>query len=126
MASSGKTEEPSPSTDAAVGAERLSFPQHLASGGFLGRPTPKVPKEGQESVWAPPFTRPPTLRKVARHAVVEVGDVVIADAKEAYQVCETSHPPTWCVYGGCYHKLGAVSLTKRHNLPAGTCRRLLS
>eukprot|EP00040_Diaphanoeca_grandis_P013138 m.66407 g.66407 ORF g.66407 m.66407 type:complete len:190 (-) comp23686_c0_seq1:99-668(-) len=78
----------------------LSFPQHLASGGFLPHPTPDNAPPGTESVWAPPFTRPPTTREVTGiNVVVRVGpkddSPILVTSTVAKQVLETSHPPTW-------------------------------
>lgn len=79
----------------------LSFPEHMASGGSLPRPTGSqrvTPGPGQQSVWEPPFTRPPTIRDVAgRHAIVRIGEdgPVLIDSRSGVQVCEISHPPTW-------------------------------
>lgn len=79
----------------------LSFPQHLASGGSLPQPSGAQrvkPGPGQQSVWEPPFTRPPTTRDVSgRHVVLRIGEdgPILIDSKSAVQVCETSHPPTW-------------------------------
>ena len=55
-----------------------------------------VPAEGQESVWD--YPRPPALDVVERHVVVASGDVVLADARRAIRVLETSHPPTFYVH----------------------------
>lgn len=82
----------------------LSFPKHAASGGYLPRPSALErikPGPGQESVWEYPFTRPPTFRAVpGQHAVIKVnlpggGQVGLVDSKNATQVLEESHPPTW-------------------------------
>ena len=54
-----------------------------------------VPAPGQESVWD--YPRPPSLERTARHVVVELGGVVIADTVRAWRVCETSHPPVYYV-----------------------------
>jgi uncharacterized protein (DUF427 family) len=85
----------------AVNAMPLSFPQHSASGGSLPRPDRSQviqPKPGQTSVWAPPFTRPPSVRDVAgKHVVLRIGEdgPVLLESKRGVQICETSHPPTW-------------------------------
>jgi uncharacterized protein (DUF427 family) len=43
------------------------------------------------------YPRPPSLAITARHVVVELGGVVIADTARAWRVCETSHPPVYYV-----------------------------
>jgi uncharacterized protein (DUF427 family) len=54
-----------------------------------------VPGAGQESVWD--YPRPPSLAQTGRHVVVELGGEVIADTRQAWRVCETSHPPVYYV-----------------------------
>jgi len=79
----------------------LAFPQHSASGGNLLRPGAAQqvqPGPGQQSVWDPPFTRPPSIRDVSGRLVqIRIGEEgpVILESTSAVQVCETSHPPTW-------------------------------
>lgn len=48
-----------------------------------------------ESVWD--YPRPPSLEQTARHVVVVLGGVVVADTRRAWRVCETSHPPVYYV-----------------------------
>ncbi len=55
------------------------------------RPDPVGP--GQISVWT--FPRPPKLEQVERHVIVNLGGETILEARRAYRVLETSHPPTW-------------------------------
>jgi uncharacterized protein (DUF427 family) len=55
------------------------------------RPDPVGP--GQISVWT--FPRPPRLEQVERHVIVNLGGETILEARRAYRVLETSHPPTW-------------------------------
>jgi uncharacterized protein (DUF427 family) len=43
------------------------------------------------------YPRPPTLEQTGRHVVVELGGEVIADTRQAWRVCETSHPPVYYV-----------------------------
>jgi uncharacterized protein (DUF427 family) len=57
------------------------------------RPDPVGP--GQESVWN--YPRPPSAEVSARHVVVELGGLVVADTVRAVRVCETSHPPVFYV-----------------------------
>ena len=57
------------------------------------RPTPIVPRPGQESVWD--YPRPPRLEPRAARIRIVVGGVVIADTTAALRVLETSHPPTY-------------------------------
>ena len=57
------------------------------------RPDPVGP--GQESVWD--YPRPPSAEVSARHVVVELGGLVLADTVRAVRVCETSHPPVYYV-----------------------------
>lgn len=51
------------------------------------------PEPGVESVWD--YPRPPVLRRVVEHVVVEYGGGPVAECNEALQVLETSHPPTY-------------------------------
>ena len=53
------------------------------------------PGPGQESVWD--YPRPPSLEQSARHVVIELAGVVVADTRRAWRVCETSHPPSYYV-----------------------------
>ncbi len=57
--------------------------------------TPIRPGPGQESVWD--YPRPPSLTQSARHVVVRLGGVVVANTRRAWRVCETSHPPVYYV-----------------------------
>jgi uncharacterized protein (DUF427 family) len=54
-----------------------------------------APAPGQESVWD--YPRPPRLERSAKHVVVRLGGVVVADTTAAWRVLETSHPPVWYV-----------------------------
>jgi uncharacterized protein (DUF427 family) len=47
----------------------------------------------QESVWD--YPRPPACVPSDRHVLVRLGDLVVAETREACRVLETSHPPTW-------------------------------
>lgn len=49
-------------------------------------------RPGQESVWD--YPRPPALRWCDRRIRVVLGGEVVCDAAGAWQVLETSHPPT--------------------------------
>ena len=60
---------------------------------MTSRPTPIVPRPGQESVWD--YPRPPRLEPTTVHIRVVLGGVVVADTRAAYRVLETSHPPTY-------------------------------
>lgn len=62
----------------------------------MERPTPVQPGPGQESVWD--YPRPPRIETVGRHVRVEVGGVLVADARSAIRILETSHPPTYYVH----------------------------
>jgi uncharacterized protein (DUF427 family) len=53
------------------------------------------PRPGEESVWD--YPRPPLLVRDARHVVVRLGSVVVAESRRALRLLETSHPPTWYV-----------------------------
>lgn len=57
------------------------------------RPTPIVPKSGQESVWY--YPRPPRLEPTAARIRIVLAGVVVADTTAALRVLETSHPPTY-------------------------------
>ncbi len=59
----------------------------------MPRPTPDVPRPGQESVWD--FPRPPAL--VPSNALVEIvfAGITIASSSRTFRVLETSHPPTY-------------------------------
>jgi len=48
---------------------------------------------GQESVWD--YPRPPALRWCAQRVRIVLGGETICDAPGAWQVLETSHPPTY-------------------------------
>ncbi|SDB82697.1 Uncharacterized conserved protein, DUF427 family [Raineyella antarctica] len=48
---------------------------------------------GQESVWD--YPRPPALRRCTERIRVVLGGETICDAPGAWQVLETSHPPTY-------------------------------
>jgi len=56
-------------------------------------PFAKNPAPHQESVWD--YPRPPIVVPDKRHVVVKLGEVVIADTRQAFRLLETSHPPTW-------------------------------
>jgi uncharacterized protein (DUF427 family) len=56
-------------------------------------PDPVGPR--QESVWD--YPRPPSAEVTARHVVVELGGVIVAETRRAVRVCETSHPPVYYV-----------------------------
>ena len=56
-------------------------------------PKPDKPAPGQESVWD--YPRPPALREYAGSIEVVLGGVVVASTTRAWQVLETSHPPTY-------------------------------
>jgi uncharacterized protein (DUF427 family) len=47
----------------------------------------------RESVWD--YPRPPAVESVRDHVVVEYEGVVVAEAREAFRVLETSHPPVY-------------------------------
>ena len=59
------------------------------------RPVPDPPGPGQTSVWT--YPRPPKLEEVQRHVVIVLGGETIAEARRAFRVLETSHPPTWYI-----------------------------
>ncbi|KEI40056.1 uncharacterized protein L969DRAFT_73392 [Mixia osmundae IAM 14324] len=56
-----------------------------------------------ESVWEPPYTRPPTLEPSPRRLRVIYVDpstkerITLADTTKGYRVLETSHPPTYYI-----------------------------
>ncbi len=50
-------------------------------------------KGSQESVWD--YPRPPVLEKVARHILVKVGSLVVAETREAIRILETASPPSY-------------------------------
>lgn len=54
---------------------------------------PEVPGPGQESCWD--FPRPPSLTRMDTDIVVEFGGGVVAHARTALVIKETSHPPTY-------------------------------
>ena len=60
---------------------------------MVSRPVPDPVAPGQESVWD--YPRPPALRSVDDLVSVVLGGVEICETRTAYQVLETSHPPTW-------------------------------
>lgn len=57
------------------------------------RPVPHKPGAGQESVWD--YPRPPALRACPERIRVEFGGITIAETQGAFEVLETSHPPTY-------------------------------
>jgi uncharacterized protein (DUF427 family) len=57
------------------------------------RPTPDAVRPGQESVWD--YPRPPALRASTEHISVVLGGVTVCETDSAWQVLETSHPPTY-------------------------------
>lgn len=59
------------------------------------RPIPEAPGPGQESVWD--YPRPPRLERVRRHLRVVFAGRVVADARQAWRVLETSHPPSYYI-----------------------------
>ena len=48
---------------------------------------------GQESVWD--YPRPPALRRCREQIQIRLGGRLIYDGSDAWQVLETSHPPTY-------------------------------
>ncbi|MFP5416787.1 MAG: DUF427 domain-containing protein [Actinomycetes bacterium] len=60
---------------------------------MVSRPTPEPVGPGQESVWD--YPRPPALRRCRLPIEVVLGGEVICQTSEAWQVLETSHPPTY-------------------------------
>ncbi len=56
-------------------------------------PFAAIPRPGQESVWD--FPRPPLLRRTDAHLVVRRRDIVLAETRRGFEVCETGHPPTY-------------------------------
>jgi uncharacterized protein (DUF427 family) len=64
----------------------------------LKRPVREKPAPGQESVWD--YPRPPRLERVERHVRVVFAGRVIADARQAWRVLETSHPPSYYLAPG--------------------------
>lgn len=59
----------------------------------MTRPTPDPLGPGQESVWD--YPRPPVLRWCSDRVRIVLGGATICDAPGAWQVLETSHPPTY-------------------------------
>lgn len=59
----------------------------------MGPPDPDTPQPGQESVWD--FPRPPVLRSGDELVEIHFGGRRIASTRNALQVLETSHPPTY-------------------------------
>ena len=57
------------------------------------RPTPDIPKAGQESVWD--YPRPPRLEPTSKHVRIVFNDAIIVDTNHAQRMLETSHPPTY-------------------------------
>lgn len=57
------------------------------------RPVPEKPGPGQESVWD--YPRPPALRPCKERIRVVLGSQTILETQGAYEVLETSHPPTY-------------------------------
>lgn len=72
------------SFDAAISRYRETVP-------VRPRRDPLLP--GQESVWD--YPRPPALRHCSRPIRVLLGDEVICETDQSWQVLETSHPPTY-------------------------------
>ena len=60
---------------------------------MLRRPPPEPVQEGQESVWA--YPRPPALRASTGPVEIVLGGRTICRTERAWQVLETSHPPTY-------------------------------
>lgn len=60
---------------------------------MLLRPVPDPVAPGQESVWD--YPRPPAVRPCIKPIHIVLGGQVIGDARESWQVLETSHPPTY-------------------------------
>lgn len=56
-------------------------------------PQPERPGPGQESVWD--YPRPPALRRCTLPIEVVLGGETICRTSAAWQVLETSHPPTY-------------------------------
>lgn len=61
----------------------------------IPRPHRIEPGPGQESVWD--YPRPPALHRSSRHIVIRLGGQTILDTRQAWRVCETSHPPVYYV-----------------------------
>lgn len=59
------------------------------------KPTPFVPKPGQESVWD--YPRPPKLEHVTKRIEIIFAGQRIVDAPESLRVLETSHPPVYYI-----------------------------
>ncbi|RYE83758.1 MAG: DUF427 domain-containing protein [Myxococcales bacterium] len=57
------------------------------------KPHPLPAGPGQESVWS--YPRPPRLEPTPRRIRVVHRGVVVADARRALRLLETSHPPTY-------------------------------
>ena len=57
------------------------------------RPAPEPCAPGQESVWD--YPRPPALRASPERVTVVLGGQTICATDAAWQVLETSHPPTY-------------------------------
>ena len=58
------------------------------------RPTfAEQPKEFQESVWD--YPRPPIAEKVAKHILVKLDSLVVAETNEAIRILETASPPSY-------------------------------
>ena len=59
----------------------------------MRRPAPEPLREGQESVWD--YPRPPALRESTGRVEIVLGGHTICRTDRAWQVLETSHPPTY-------------------------------
>ena len=58
------------------------------------RPTfAEQPREFQESVWD--YPRPPIAEKVAKHILVKLDSLVVAETNEAIRILETASPPSY-------------------------------
>ncbi|MCU0892871.1 MAG: DUF427 domain-containing protein [Rhodospirillales bacterium] len=64
----------------------------------LKRPVRETPAPGQESVWD--YPRPPRLERVDRHVRIVFAGRAIVEARQAWRVLETSHPPNYYVAPG--------------------------
>jgi uncharacterized protein (DUF427 family) len=58
-------------------------------------PTPDPVAPGQESVWD--YPRPAVWRQSARHVRIEHRGVLVAETRNAIEVIETSHPPSYYI-----------------------------
>ena len=59
------------------------------------KPTPILPKPGQESVWD--YPRPPKLEDTSKHICIIFNGQTIADTHRAKRILETSHPPNYYI-----------------------------